>query len=175
VKKTEKYRKQYLNFIFNLEDISLDELNEKAKVGRTEKRIEDWCFSSFFCLDNLAKVIKEYVTNNSDRLMALFLLNEITQKVMIADTAFRVNRKLYKNRHIITAKENRAKRKPKQDPNIEKARELAKAKWKKHQNIALMDMAYKIQPDLDTNKSITTIQEWIRDLNPKAKKKKTNQ
>ncbi|WP_386686088.1 hypothetical protein [Lonepinella sp. MS14437] len=82
---------------------------------------------------------------------------------------------VYKRRSTITAKESRAKRELKADPNIEQARKLAKSKWEKHQNTSLMDMAYEVKKELNTLKSITTIQEWIRDLNPKAKKKKATQ
>lgn len=74
------------------------------------------------------------------------------------------------NMKTLIAKENRAKQ-DRTDPNIEKARERAQQIWQAHRSQSLLDTAYQIKQELDLRKSPSTIQEWIRDLNPNAKKK----
>ncbi|WP_424406849.1 hypothetical protein [Pasteurella sp. PK-2025] len=80
--------------------------------------------------------------------------------------------KLLEISNVAIAKQNRAKRKPQIDPNIEEARNKAKEIWDKHKSNALLDVACQIKQELNIRKSAGTIQEWIRDLNPNAKKKK---
>lgn len=79
-----------------------------------------------------------------------------------------------KNMQRMVAKQNRAKRKQQEDPNIEKARNRAKEIWAEYGSSSLLDTAYKIKDELNIRKSVGTVQEWIRDLNPNAKKKKTS-
>lgn len=80
---------------------------------------------------------------------------------------------LSKHAKRITAKQNRAKRQDKVNPNIEKARTIARDIWAVRSSTALLDVAYEIKNKLQIRTSSTTIQEWIRDLNPNAKSKKT--
>lgn len=73
----------------------------------------------------------------------------------------------------ITAIQNRAKRKPHKNLDIDQSRKLAIEIWGKSKSIALLDVAYEIKQKINTRKGVGTIQEWIRDLNPNAKKKKS--
>ncbi|EER48087.1 hypothetical protein AM305_04933 [Actinobacillus minor NM305] len=75
----------------------------------------------------------------------------------------------------IVAKQNRAKRNNKPNPNIEKAREAAKKIWEKEKSKALLDTAYQIKSELNLKVASTSIQEWIRDLNPNKKKTKSKE
>ncbi|KGQ38162.1 hypothetical protein JP35_08490 [Gallibacterium anatis] len=56
-------------------------------------------------------------------------------------------------------------------PEKEKARELAVSIWERERRKALLDTAYEIQNTLNLRQAATTIQEWIRDLNPNKTKK----
>ncbi|MFK3618701.1 hypothetical protein RF161_02680 [Pasteurella multocida] len=78
-----------------------------------------------------------------------------------------------KNKSIV-AKQNRAKRKPKENENIEPARNLAKEIWAKHSKLQLLDTAYEIKNKLKIRDSVSLIQNWIRDLNPNRKKHQNN-
>ncbi|OOF79094.1 hypothetical protein BKG96_03260 [Rodentibacter caecimuris] len=76
-----------------------------------------------------------------------------------------------KNIQRIVARNNRNKRKDKPNPNIGKARDLAKKIWIERSKTTLLDVAYEVKEKLHIRKGVGTIQEWIRDLNPNSKKK----
>ncbi len=90
----------------------------------------------------------------------------------ILDLKFQGLIDLHVNKATIIAKRSRAKRKYPPNPNIEKAREMAIEIWSKRRSLALLDTAYEIKNKLKLREASTTIQEWIRDLNPNAKSKK---
>lgn len=75
-----------------------------------------------------------------------------------------------KHLQTISAKQIRAKRNEQPNPNIEKARKVAIEIWEREGCKALLDTAYDIKNTLKLKEASTTIQEWIRDLNPNKKK-----
>lgn len=121
-------------------------------------------FNNYFILNNEGRNVFK-----SNVLLYIDFLHEnyITLLGLVSFLSSRI-----KNSNRIQAKISRKKRKKKENPNIEKAREMAIEIWRKRRSLALLDTAYEIKRELNLRDASTTIQEWIRDLNPNAKKKK---
>lgn len=115
------------------------------------------------------KFFSELIENDGDNLSTL-LLTEITKEYLYLITAGREIVKAVEHMNTIVAKQNRSKQ-DRTDPFVEKARDRAKQIWQAHRKQSLSDTAYQIKQELDLRKSSSTIQEWIRDLNPNSKKK----
>lgn len=116
------------------------------------------------------EIDKHYSSDRNGRKMKSNLV-KITKFHNIRNTILNLN-DIYLKRNSIVAKANRAKRGSQENPDIEKARDRAKEIWAEHSKTPLLDTAYKIKEELNIKKSVGTVQEWIRDLNPNAKKKK---
>lgn len=109
------------------------------------------------------------IVDNSETLQAIARLQKTLNHIAFMLMAGGAVSKYAKR---ITAKQNRSQRQDKINPNIEKARMVATDIWKRRPSTALLDVAYEIKNKLQIRTSSTTIQEWIRDLNPNAKSRK---
>lgn len=147
-------------------------------IGLNKERLERRIKWSMRFIDDLIKEQEEIITNiplnindelETGRLkLSVSRINKLNK---VRKTFLWLN-DLYERKESITAKQIRSKRNHQEDPAKDKARDIAKKKWEQRSKTSLLDMAFTVKQELNINKGATTIQEWIRDLNPNAKSRK---
>lgn len=148
-------------------------------IGLNKDRLERKIKWSMRFIDDLIKEQEEIITNTplniKDELEKRRLKLSVSRinKLNTVRKTFLWLNDLYERKESITAKQIRAKRNHQEDPAKAKAREKATIEWGRRSKTSLLDMAFIIKQELNINKGATTIQEWIRDLNPNAKSRKT--
>lgn len=117
---------------------------------------------------------KEFFTNliktDGDNLSTL-LLTEITKEYLYLITAGREVVKAIENMNTIVAKQNRAKQN-RTDPNKQNAIDEAKRIWGSSPNYSLDEVAERIRRAGITDKSHSTVKQWISKFNPTKRAKK---
>ena len=117
---------------------------------------------------------REYLTNLSkskeDNLSSLLLI-EITKEYLYLITAGRELIKAIENMNTIVAKQNRSKQ-DRTDPNKQNAIDEAKRIWGSSPNYSLDEVAERIRRAGITNKSHSTVKQWISKFNPTKRAKK---
>lgn len=116
------------------------------------------------------KFFSELIENNEDNLSTL-LLTEITKEYLYLITASREVVKAVEHMNTIIAKQNRAKQ-DRTDHNKQKAINEAIRIWGNSPNYSLDEVAERIRNAKITDKSHSTIKQWISGYNPTKRKKK---
>lgn len=120
--------------------------------------------------DEQKKFFSELIENDKENLTTL-LLTEIIKEYLYLITASREVVKAVEHMSTIIAKQNRAKQ-DRTDKNKQKAIDEAIRIWGNSPNYSLDEVAERIKKAEITDKSHSTIKQWISKYNPTRRKKK---